>query len=592
MKKFISLCFTLLLSASTASIAFGQTPPTSATLDPSGINDLSFANLNIAPGEVEFVEIIYDGIAELDLNTFFADANGNDTELGLYNELGNLLANNDDANGTLQSQLIFSDLNAGRYFLAVGLFNTSFGATGFNATSTSTASGDFFVDAITAFAPTVTGGTFDVLGGNFFEFEGVFIDPGQVEVFQLNYDGIAELELNTFFATNSDTEIGLYDELGNLIANNDDANGTLQSQLLLEDLAAGTYYVLVGLFNTTFNDNLSATSTSFSSGFVCLDVLTSTPNTSGVPYTPNGTGFLQFQEATIDPGEVEFYEVIYDGVAELTINTFFNDANGNDTELGFYDANGNLIDNNDDAGGTLQSELVFPDLPAGTYFLAVGLFNTSFGDFNFLATSTSTSTGNFCVDVITGSGGVTPPAVVGTIDIVGFDFFEFRNVAPGPFEVDFLEINYDGVSDVIMDTFFNGANGFDTEIGLYDSDGNLVDSNDDAGGSLQSRLVLKGLPAGTYFLGTGAFNTNFNPTDFDAVSNSTADANFCVDFSTFPATVVLGDVNGDGILTLLDIGPLVDAITSDTYTPEGDVNCDGGVDLLDVGPFVDLLIGG
>ena len=57
-------------------------------------------------------------------------------------------------------------------------------------------------------------------------------------------------------------------------------------------------------------------------------------------------------------------------------------------------------------------------------------------------------------------------------------------------------------------------------------------------------------------------------------------------------TTLLGDVNGDGDVNLLDVAPFVDAISSGTFIPEADVNQDGSVDLLDVEPFVNLLSGG
>ncbi len=55
--------------------------------------------------------------------------------------------------------------------------------------------------------------------------------------------------------------------------------------------------------------------------------------------------------------------------------------------------------------------------------------------------------------------------------------------------------------------------------------------------------------------------------------------------------VLLGDVNGDGVVNLLDVAPFVDAITNGIYIPEADINQDGVVDLLDVQPFVDILSG-
>ena len=56
--------------------------------------------------------------------------------------------------------------------------------------------------------------------------------------------------------------------------------------------------------------------------------------------------------------------------------------------------------------------------------------------------------------------------------------------------------------------------------------------------------------------------------------------------------VLHGDVNLDGAINLLDVGPFVDRLASGVFQAEADVNKDGVVNLLDVGPFVDLLAGG
>ena len=55
---------------------------------------------------------------------------------------------------------------------------------------------------------------------------------------------------------------------------------------------------------------------------------------------------------------------------------------------------------------------------------------------------------------------------------------------------------------------------------------------------------------------------------------------------------MIGDVNQDGSIDLLDVGPFVDLLTSGEFLCEADVNEDMGVNLLDVGPFVELLTGG
>ncbi|MEM9410031.1 MAG: dockerin type I domain-containing protein, partial [Planctomycetota bacterium] len=55
--------------------------------------------------------------------------------------------------------------------------------------------------------------------------------------------------------------------------------------------------------------------------------------------------------------------------------------------------------------------------------------------------------------------------------------------------------------------------------------------------------------------------------------------------------LILGDVNGDGVVDLLDVQPFVQVLTDQGYLPAADVNQDGTVNLLDVAPFVGLLTG-
>ena len=53
--------------------------------------------------------------------------------------------------------------------------------------------------------------------------------------------------------------------------------------------------------------------------------------------------------------------------------------------------------------------------------------------------------------------------------------------------------------------------------------------------------------------------------------------------------VLLGDVNLDGVVNLLDVQPFVVLLGSGEFQAEADVNQDGAVNLLDVDPFIGLL---
>ena len=60
----------------------------------------------------------------------------------------------------------------------------------------------------------------------------------------------------------------------------------------------------------------------------------------------------------------------------------------------------------------------------------------------------------------------------------------------------------------------------------------------------------------------------------------------------YPPNILLGDVNIDGSVNLLDVAPFIELLTNGSFQGEADINQDGVVDLLDVAPFVDLLSGG
>ena len=55
---------------------------------------------------------------------------------------------------------------------------------------------------------------------------------------------------------------------------------------------------------------------------------------------------------------------------------------------------------------------------------------------------------------------------------------------------------------------------------------------------------------------------------------------------------LIGDVNCDDKIDLLDIEPFVDLLNSGDYRLKADVNRDGVVDLRDVQPLANLILAG
>jgi len=84
---------------------------------------------------------------------------------------------------------------------------------------------------------------------------------------------------------------------------------------------------------------------------------------------------------------------------------------------------------------------------------------------------------------------------------------------------------------------------------------------------------------------------NYTPDDYAA--NTPLQFGFLLyTVMTITAEPLIGDVNRDDIVNLLDIVPFVDIVTTlpSPYQTEGDLNRDGQVNLLDINPFVDAIV--
>ena len=117
--------------------------------------------------------------------------------------------------------------------------------------------------------------------------------------------------------------------------------------------------------------------------------------------------------AQVAPPENISLGLLGDGNSALDFNTF---GSVIDTELGLFAANGALLAENDDTTN-LQSQIEIPfGLPLGTYFLAVGRFDTVFGDGFF---ANGLSGGDFILNY---GAGQTTGGTIGAVGVVWFSF--------------------------------------------------------------------------------------------------------------------------------------------------------------------------
>ena len=204
-----------------------------------------FQNGPLAAGEVVFVDFELGSALDtadgdsLTLNTLFSVLTPtNDTELALYDAAGNVIAVNDDIDfsaGNLFSQFDLTTLPAGDYSAAVGSFDTIFGPD-FNATSTSNNTGTWDIDF------TLRQNDFGTLAlGSVEDSDPLVAQEVKFFRFVLADDvtgasgGTLVIDTLASNLTGNDTELGLYDDAGNLLAQNDDAIG------LLSELSSVSY---------------------------------------------------------------------------------------------------------------------------------------------------------------------------------------------------------------------------------------------------------------------------------------------------------------------------------------------------------------
>ena len=127
--------------------------------------------------------------------------------------------------------------------------------------------------------------------------------------------------------------------------------------------------------------------------------------------------------AQVAPPENISLGLLGDGNRALDFNTF---GSVIDTELGLFAANGALLAENDDTIN-LQSQIAIPSgLPVGTYYLAVGRFDTVFGDGFF---ANGLSGGDFILNY---GAGQTTGGTIGAVGVVWFSFEIATEPEPDP----------------------------------------------------------------------------------------------------------------------------------------------------------------
>lgn len=144
---------------------------------------------------------------------------------------------------------------------------------------------------------------------------------------------------------------------------------------------------------------------------------------------------------------------------------------------------------------------------------------------------------------------------------------QFFATAKFPCSIETADFNGDGVTDLIT-----AASGSQVCVLHGVGDGTFLESQN-------FDVIGNGEPTTGDFDGDG---------DIDIASAGLRDV-VTVLLNQTNQPILLGDVNNDGVVDLLDVAPFVELVMNSEFLAEADINLDGSVNLLDIAPFVKLL---
>ena len=327
-----------------------------------------------------------------------------DTEIGLYDNSGVLIADDDDSGNGLKSTLSFGDagprtnpdgggavalagqdgvLAGGVYWLSVSAFNTTF-APGWQVTSTGAGTGsvDLVIDAIRpgcSLPPHGTGAVTPtpMVTGNTANFT-VTVTPGDNPVStglnaRLDLSGVGGLASQLMYddGTHGDVTAG------------DNVFG--YAHTIPVGQAEGNVVIPFTVADAQSRSTNGSIATSVVSAPQWDETINGGGDAGDLPNTaqiPGGTGPLNNIAGNLDAGEADMYKIQICDPGAFSASLSNNYTPGLDTEMFLFDSNGaGIVMNDDDAagGGGLRSALssaFTSTLAAGNYYLAVTGFDT------------------------------------------------------------------------------------------------------------------------------------------------------------------------------------------------------------------------
>ncbi|HXF05773.1 MAG TPA: DVUA0089 family protein [Blastocatellia bacterium] len=486
------------------------TPPVTvtATLDPAG--DTDFFSFSGTQGQQATITLTAQSLSP---------GTGIDTVVTLFLSTGQQIGENDDAGpSTLDSRLVVTLPTTGRYVFRVRDFNGRGGRNFVYHAQVVLSGAQPPPPGNAEFEPNNTPPQANTISPDV-TVRGILSPTGDVDFFTFSANAGQRLRIDVDAQTltppsAADTVIELFGSNGKKIAENDDeAPGQLDSLLEVTLTESGRFFFSIRDLN-----NKGGSAFTYQ---VTVRLTGGGPPGRHVESEPNNTiaqadGVVPdvTVAGTLDPGgDVDFFGFDVTSGQTITVEIrarSLTPASDADTVITLFDGRGNQLAENDDFGGSLDSRLDFSATTSGRVFLRVRNFGPKGGPtYTYEAVITrrgvipppQINTESEPNNSTAQANPITPPVTVrGTINPAGdVDFFVFDGRRGQQLLVD------------IDAQTLTPPSSLDSVVTLMDSRGNQLAENDDADGSLDSRLQVTLPSTGRYLIRIRHFDQKGGP---------------------------------------------------------------------------------
>lgn len=405
-----------------------------------------------------------------------AEGQAVDPMLSVYDAEGNQLAFNDDANGTLNSALLYTPQANGTVFVEARAFSSdATGAYRLGVSSEEIPADDAGGNASTRARASVgrtTTGNIEYSG----DIDWYRFSARTGNRYHITLAGAGEGGLG-------DPTLRVLDSEGNELAMNDDAEGTLNSALDFIPRTNGTVFIEARGYGDAYTGPyaLNITAERLPRDTVGNSSSTGARLTAG-----------QSVDGTLDfPGDTDWYRIrLEEGQSyRFTLNASGASPVG-DPLIRLHDSSGNELAVDDDGGDGLNSYLEYTAPSTGTYFVeARGFAEDATGGYTVAARAGDIPADNTTDASLSADGdyreGVLAPA--GDRDWYRLQLAEGQAVRVG--------LSATGTPDSIGDPY----------LVAYGPDGAEISRDDDGGDNLNAWLEVQATAAGTYYIEARGF---------------------------------------------------------------------------------------